>query len=151
MSKKLFLAMAVLTPLATVEPAMALKTSATYRVRVEGNRVGTWRLRNRVVQTSTACRYTVQWSNLTGGPPLGRTTLCTIDELRASDDFDCEANRKKYFDTLLQRAGSCSGFDEFGQQTRISTLIAGEDSSGDLNGVFTAASVGDVQSLSVSP
>jgi hypothetical protein len=149
MSKKLFLALAVLTPLATVQPAMALRTSATYRVEVEGNRVGSWRLRNRVVETSRACRYTVQWSNL--GSALGRTTLCTIDELRASDDFDCEANRRKYFDTLIQRGGSCTGFDEFGQQTRISTLIAGEDSGGSINGVFSASSVGDIQSLEVNP
>src|SRR6185436_9546559 len=128
MSKKLFLAMAVLTPLASIEPAMALKTSATYRVRVEGLRVGTWRLRNRVVETSNACRYTVQWSNLTGGPPLSRTTLCKVDEYRAGDNLDCEASRRGFFDTIVSKApGTCTGFDDFGQQTKVDTMVAGED------------------------
>ena len=150
MRKNLLLALAVLSPLAGAAPAMALRTSGVYEVRLEGLRVGTWRLRNRVVETSNACRYTVQWSSLTDGPPLGRTTLCKIDEYRASDSFDCEVNRRGFFDTLVAKApGACSGFDDFGQQTKIDTLVAGEDSRGTLNGIFVSASVGDVQSFEV--
>ena len=152
MRKNLLLALAVLSPLAGAAPAMALDTSRTYDVRLEGERVGTWRLRNRVVETSTACRYTVMWSNLTGGPPLGRTTLCKIDEYRASDNFDCEVNRRDFFNTIVSKAsGSCQGFDDFGQQTKIDTLVAGEDESGRLNGIFVSDSVGDVQSFEVRP
>ncbi|MCS6914359.1 MAG: hypothetical protein RMK29_06470 [Myxococcales bacterium] len=149
MYKHLFLAMAVLTPTLYAPQAMALRTDRTYRVQLEGLPVGTWRLRNRVVETSLACRYTVMWSNLPG-PPLGRTTLCRIDEYRASDNFDCEVNRRTFFDTLVAKApGRCHGFDDFGQQTSISTMVAGEDSSGVLNGILVSASVGDVQSFEV--
>lgn len=150
MRKNLLLALAVLSPIAGAAPAMALNTARTYSVRLEGLRVGTWQLRNRVVETSNACRYTVQWGSLTGGPPLGRTTLCKIDEYRASDNFDCEVSRRGFFDTIVTKAsGTCQGFDDFGQQTKIDTLVAGEDSRGTLNGIFVSASVGDVQSFEV--
>ncbi|MCS6914308.1 MAG: hypothetical protein RMK29_20755 [Myxococcales bacterium] len=153
MIRKLFLAMAVLSPLAAAEPAMALRTNLTYRVDVEGLRVATMRLRNRVVDRRERCEYTAQISNLLGGPPLGRTVLCTLDEWKASNNFDCEANRRSFFDTLIQRSTrtTCSGFDDFGQQTRIDTLIAGEDSSGRVTGIFMSRSVGDVQTLEIRP
>ena len=152
MNKNLLLALAVLSPVLGAADAMALRTGGTYSVRLEGNRVGTWRLRNRVVETSNACRYTVQWSSLTDGPPLGRTTLCKIDEYRASDNFDCEVNRRGYFDTLVAKApGTCQGFDDFGQQTKIDTMVAGEDSRGVMSGILVTASVGDVQSLLIVP
>ena len=150
MRKNLLLALTVLSPLAAAPQALALKTGTDYAVRVEGNRVGTWRLRNRVVETRNACRYTIQWSSLTGGPPLGRTTLCKIDEYRASDNFDCEVSRRGFFDTLVAKApGRCDAFDEFGQQTKVDSMVAGESSDGVLSGVFVAASIGDVQSFEV--
>jgi hypothetical protein len=148
MRKNLLLALAVLSPMAAATPAMALRTSSTYEVRLEGLRVGSWELRNRVVETSTACRYTVMWQN--EGAPLGRTTLCKIDEYRASDNFDCEVNRRTFFNTIVSKApGTCNGFDDFGQQTKIDTLVAGEDDAGRLNGIFVSASIGDVQSFEV--
>ncbi len=149
MRSKLILALSVLLPVMAAAPALALDTSRTHQVNVEGNRVGTWKLRNRVVDTGDACRYTVEWSD-NSGPPLSRTVLCKIDESKASDNFDCEMSRRGSFDTLIQKAsGTCRGFDEFGQETTITTLIAGESSQG-IDGIFVANSIGDVQSLSVN-
>jgi hypothetical protein len=149
MRKSLLLAMAVLTPLASVTPAMALDTGRRYDVRFDGLRVGTWRLRNKVVETAHTCRYTVMWSNLPG-PPLSRTRLCRIDEYKAGDDFDCEVSRRGFFDTLVTKApGTCRGFDDFGQETNILTLVAGEDSRGELNGIVISAAISDVQNLEV--
>ena len=45
--------------------------------------------------------------------------------------------------------GTCKGFDDFGQETNITSLVAGEDNGGHLNGVVMSASVGDVQNLLV--
>ena len=152
MRKNLFLALAFLTPMAAATPAMALDTGKTYKVDFDGARVGTWQLRNRVAETANTCRYTVQWSNLPGAP-LSRTTLCQIDEYKASDNFDCEVARHGFFDTLILKpnGATCRGFDDFGQETKISTLVAGEDDSGRINGVVVSASVGDVQSLQIHP
>lgn len=147
--KKALLALAVLSPLAAAAPASALPTGATLRVFVEGNRVGTWVLRNRVVDVGTRCRYTIQWSSLTGGPPLGRTVLAKADEYKASDAFDCETSRRGLITTYVTGApGTWKGFDEFGQEGRLTALAAGEDSSG-LHGVIAFAAVGDIQSFEV--
>ena len=152
MKTRLLLAAAILAPTLFATPAMALDTSKLYKVCFEGNVVGTWRLRNRVVDTGATCRYTVQWQNLHIPQPLKRTTLCRLEELKASDDFDCERSRRGAFDTLVQKAqSSCTGFDEFGQQTSIRQLIAGENSDGTLAGIVQVASIGDVQSLLVVP
>ncbi len=154
MRKELFLALAVLVPLAAATPAMALNTSHTYSVKFDGSTVGKWSLRAKVAPATAAgglavCRYTVKWSDLSG-PPLGRTALCRIDEAQAGDSFDCEAARRGFFETLIQKGpGKCSGFDDFGQQTVIDSLVAGEDSGGHINGVVVSASVGDVQNLLV--
>lgn len=150
MLNKLFLATLAL-PVLLSAPAFALRTSATYTVRFDGDRVGTWKLRNKVSETSSSCRYTVQWKDL-AGPPLSRTRLCVIDESKAGDNFDCEVARRTFFDTLIRKGpGTCRGFDDFGQETTIRQLIAGEDSDGEINGVVMGASVGDVQNLQVTP
>lgn len=154
MRKQLFLALAFLAPMAAATPAMALNSSHTYSVRFDGSQVGKWKMRAKVAPATAAgglsvCRYTVMWSNLAGAP-LGRTALCRIDEAAAGDSFDCETSRKGFFETLVQKApGTCKGFDDFGQETTIDSLVAGEDTGGHLNGVVVSASVGDVQNLLV--
>jgi hypothetical protein len=148
MSKKLFLALSLLAPLAAASPAIALKTNHQYTVQFDGSTVGYWNLRNLVAPTANGCQYTVKWSDLTG-PPLGRTVLCKIDELDAGDDFDCQEAAKSYFDTVVEKGGSCKGFDDFGQETNITTLIGGESSDGSISGVVEVASVGDAENLTV--
>lgn len=153
MKKQLFLAAALLAPALSPSPAMALKTNKLYKVCFEGNVVGTWRVRNRVVDQGDRCQYTLQWQNLHEPQPLKRTVQCVVQELKASDDFDCEANRRRFFDTLLVKktGGPCDGFDEFGQQSRVSRLLAGENQSGEIVGIVDIISIGDVQSLFVVP
>ncbi len=150
MRTQLLLLVIGLSPLSAVRPAAALRTTSTYTVRFDGSVVGQWSLRNRVVDTGNTCRYTVRWTNAkVTGAPLSRTVLCRVDEYKAGDSFDCEAARRGFFETLVQNVCQCSGFDDFGQQTVINTLVAGEDISGHLNGVVSSASVGDVQNLEI--
>lgn len=141
---KLLLALSVVSPLLAAGTALALPTGRTLSARVEGNSVGRVVARNRVVDNGSSCTYTLQWTN--SSPPLDRTVRCDVRESKASNAFDCNDNARRWVTTLVQRGGSCSAFDEFGQQTRVTTLVAGE-SSGGLNGVFEAVSVGDVQSF----
>ncbi|MCS6912769.1 MAG: hypothetical protein RMK29_17365 [Myxococcales bacterium] len=150
-TKWFIMAAALLSPVLASEPAMALDTAKLYRVRFEGNMVGTWRVRNRVVDVGTSCRYTIQWQNLHIPHPLKRTVLCSLDERKASDEFDCEVSRRGFFDTLVHKPVgiNCTAFDEFGQQTNVRRLIGGESSSGFIAGVVEVSSVGDVQSLLV--
>ena len=143
--KKSLLALSLVPMLAG--SALAFPTGRNFDVEVEGNVVGRINARNRVVDNGSSCTYTLQWTLRT--PPLSRTVQCNIRERKASNAFDCNDNARRWVTTLVERSGTCNGFDEFGQQTRISTLIAGESSSG-LNGVFFAASVGDLQSLQIN-
>ena len=134
------------------DAAQALKTSRSYTVSIEGVRVGSWRLRNRVVDSGDACTYTVQWSGLRGAAPLAWTRQCTLDELKASDAFDCEQARTRFVETLVQRnlcCSPCQGFDEFGQQATFPDFIAGESSDGVVVGVISSVVVGDLQSFEV--
>ncbi len=154
MRKEWFLALAILAPLAAATPARALDTHRQYTVQFDGSTVGFWTLRSKVAPANaggnSVCRYTVKWSDL-AGPPLGRTALCKIDELAAGDNFDCAQSSRTGVNTVVQKApGTCRGFDDFGQQTTISTLVGGEDSGGSINGVVLTASVGDVQNLTVN-
>jgi len=147
--RKVFLTMALFAPLAAATPATALNTKQTYSVSFDGSQVGFWNVRGKVAPTATGCRYTLKWSDLSG-PPLGRTTLCKIDESTAGDNFDCQQASKGFFDTVIQKApGTCRAFDDFGQQTTVTTLIAGESSGGTISGVVMTASVGDIQDLLV--
>lgn len=149
MSKKLLLALLALTPLAMADQAMAMKTSATYKVRFDGDRVGTWKLRNKVTEGNGTCNYTVQWKSI-NSTPISRTRLCNISEYAAGDYFDCEVARKTFFDTVVTKgSGTCRGFDDAGQETNIVSLVAGEDAGGHLRGVVMSASIGDVQNLQI--
>jgi hypothetical protein len=152
MKKQLFLAAALLAPGLSATPALALKTNRLYDVAFEGNVVGTWRLRNRVVDLGDRCEYTVKWQNLHEPYPLKRSVQCQIQELKASDEFDCERSRRSFFPTMVYKktGGPCDGFDEFGQQTRVSRLIAGETDDGTLFGIVDMISIGDIQSLYVA-
>ena len=153
MRKNLFFALAVLSTLAGAAPASAMDTGKTYNVIYEGYRTGTWALRNRVVDRNTSCEYTVAWKSLTGGPPLGRTKTCVVQELKAGNDLDCEEARRSAFNTIVQKKSgkSCGGFDDFGQEIKVERLIAGESTSGQLNGIVQTSSIGDVQNLVVRP
>lgn len=145
--KRSLAAFALVAPLLMTSSAMSFPTARDLEIRVEGSRVGNINARNRVVDNGSACVYTLQWSLRAGA--LIRTVRCDIAERKASDAFDCEANRQGWVTTLVERSGTCRGFDEYGQQTNITTLTAGESSSG-LAGVFYAASVGDLQSVTVN-
>jgi hypothetical protein len=143
--KKSLLALSLVTPM-LAGSALAFPTGRNFDVEVEDNDVGTINARNRVVDNGSSCTYTLQWT--LSSPPLSRTVRCDIRERKASNAFDCNDNARRWVTTLVERSGSCYGFDEFGQQTRISTLIAGESRNG-LDGVFFASSVGDLQSFHV--
>lgn len=148
MRKELFLALAFVAPMAA-SPAMALPTSRTLAVSFDGAVVGHWSARNKVSETDQVCRYTLRWTDL-AGPPLSRTALCRIEEYKAGDNFDCEVNRRTFFDTLIVKgSGDCHGFDDFGQQTNITTLVAGEGADGVIEGIVESASVSDVQNFQV--
>ena len=149
--KKQLLAAALLASSLSAGPAMALKSHKLYTIRFEDELVGTWRLRNRVVDLGDRCEYTVKWQNLHEPRPLKRSVICRIEERKASDSFDCEAMRKDYFPTVIfkKTGGPCDGFDEFGQQTRVSRLIAGENEDGFIVGIIDNISVGDIQNLLV--
>jgi hypothetical protein len=129
----------------------ALSTALTYDVLFDGLPVGVLSFRNRVVEAGPyRCQYTGRFSRVSEG--LGRTRICRLDEYRAGDHFDCEENRKGFFTTLVVNAESgCWGFDEFGQATRISTLVAGESPAGHLYGVVMSQSIGDVEGLEIVP
>ena len=144
--KSSLIALALVSPLLATGTALSFPTGRDFSVNVEGNVVGRVNARNRVVDTGEACTYTLQWT--LGTSPLSRTVRCDISERKASNAFDCESNRTRWITSLVEKTGSCTGFDEFGQQTRISTLIGGESSAG-VSGVFFAASVGDLQSLQI--
>jgi hypothetical protein len=145
--KKAIITLALLSPLAMVNNAMSFPTGEEFDIEVEGSDVGTVEARNRVRETSRYCEYTLMWVN--DAPPLSRTTRCDIRETKASNDFDCEENRDRWVTSLIQRGSSCTGFDEFGQQTRVSTITGGESRRGGVVGVFYASSIGDFQNFSI--
>lgn len=94
MRKILLLAAPLALTIASAGSALALRTNgASYTVSFDGQRVGTWTLRNKVEDRDTVCRYTVRWHDLSG-PPITRTSLCKIDETKAGDNFDCEQARR---------------------------------------------------------
>jgi hypothetical protein len=136
----------LVAPLLATGSALSFPTGTDFTVRIEGSRVGTFNARNRVVDNGDSCVYTMQWSIRAGA--LMRTQRCDLVERKASNAFDCESNRSQWVTTLMERTGTCRGFDEFGQSTTISTLIAGESSSG-LSGIMVAESIGDVQEFTV--
>lgn len=150
MRKILLLAAPLALTIASAGSALALRTNgASYTVSFDGQRVGTWTLRNKVEDRDTVCRYTVRWHDLSG-PPITRTSLCKIDETKAGDNFDCEQARRGGFSTIVQKAGgTCTGFDSAGQQTNVNILIGGENDSGQIHGVVEVESTGDVQNLTV--
>src|SRR5207249_4719071 len=91
-----------------------------------------------------------RWTSL--NPGLTRTRLCRLDEYKADDHFDCEESRRTFFTTFVSAsAGGCNGFDEFGQATKVTALVAGEAPQGALYGVAITASVGDVESFEMAP
>ncbi|MCS6914099.1 MAG: hypothetical protein RMK29_19460 [Myxococcales bacterium] len=145
--KKPLIAFALATPLLLAGSARSFPTGVSFPIRVEGNSVGTVQARNRVVDTGSSCRYTLMWT--LSSPPLDRTVRCDILERKASNDFDCNQNARRWVTTLIQKTGSCQGFDEFGQQTTITTLTGGEFPSS-VAGIFFATSVGDVQSFRIN-
>jgi hypothetical protein len=145
--KKSLLTLSLLGPMLFTGTTLAFPTGEEFDVEVEENEVGTVEARNRVVDRGSYCQYTLQWTN--DAPPLSRTVRCDIRERKASNAFDCQDNAERWVTTLIERSGSCSGFDEFGQQTRITTLILGETRRG-ASGVFFASSVGDLQSIEIN-
>lgn len=151
MRKILTLTSVCLGALVLSGPALALKSSSSYNIRFDGEKVGTWTLRNKVEESSSSCRYTVKWASV-NKTPIASTRLCKIDEYKAGDQLDCEDNRQRFFDTIVAKASGCSclGFDDAGQRAQITTLVAGEDRHGELTGVVMSASIGDVQSLRIT-
>lgn len=145
--KKAILTLALLSPLTWIGNAWSFPTGEEFDIEVEGNEVGTVEARNRVRETSRYCEYTLMWHLET--PPLERTVECRIRELKASNDFDCEENRDRWVTSLIERGSSCRGFDEFGQETSVRTLVGGESRRGGVDGVFFASSVGDLQSFEI--
>lgn len=143
--KKSLLALSLLSPITAASPAFCLPTAPTYNVYVEGSHVGSIKPRTRVVDEGSSCRYTLQWSNL----DHTRTVRCDIRESKASNAFDCSQNSKQWVTTMINRAGSCRGFDEFGQETSVPILTGGEFEFGGISGNFYAASVGEIQSLEI--
>jgi hypothetical protein len=132
-------------------PAYGLATDRQYDIRIEGSPVGLMTFRNRVTQdrAGVKCQYTGRWTGQFG--PLARTRVCKLEEFMASDHFDCEANRRGFFPTIVSAPeGGCDGFDEFGQATDISTLVAGESPGGELFGIIVTDSIGDVQSFEMT-
>ena len=127
--------------------ALAMSTDRTYDLSIEGTPVGTMAMRARVTDDGAGrCEYTGRWSSLNMG--LKRTRLCRMTEYKASDYFDCDANRRAFFPTIVSvPENACAGFDEWGQQTDVPRLIAGETPSGELYGIIVVANVGDVQSF----
>jgi hypothetical protein len=127
--------------------ALALESDRTYDLHIEGTPVGTMSLRARVTDDGAGhCQYTGGWTSPNLG--LARTRLCRLSEYKASDNFDCEANRRTFFSTIVSvPQGGCAGFDEWGQATDVPSLIAGESPRGDLYGIVVVANVGDVQSF----
>lgn len=133
--------------------AFALSTDRAFDLSIEGTPVGTMTMRARVFDDGNGrCQYTGRWSSLRVG--LTRTRLCSLAEYKASDNFDCEENRRSFFPTVLtvpqNVAGACAGFDEWGQATDIPRLLAGENPSGDIYGIIVTESIGDVQSFGMT-
>ena len=98
---------ALLASLSFSAPALALKTSVTYRVSIDGSSAGSWVPRNLVQDIGYACRYIMRWRS-----------SCTIDEFKASANIDCEEARRRYFGTGIMKADDqpCGGEDESGQR-----------------------------------
>lgn len=148
--------MALVLPVAfgfSMPTAQALSTGPAYDIFMDGMATGTMTFRNRVVDDGHGrCEYTGRWTGLAG--PLMRTRRCKLAEYQAGDFFDCQENRRANFSTILTMPDdytACSGFDEFGQTTDISALVAGEGPDGHLHGIVVAASIGDVEGLEMVP
>ena len=76
--KKQLLAAALVASSLGAGPAIAFKSDKLYKVCFEHELVGTWRLRNRVVDLGDRCEYTVKWQNLHEPRPLKRSVQCKI-------------------------------------------------------------------------
>ncbi len=130
--------------------ARALSTIGSYDVLMDSLNVGRMSFRSRVYDDGSGhCVYTGAWTGPSG--PLTLTKKCMLLESHAGDNFDCEENQRTFFNTVVTNdCNSCFGFDEFGQVTNITTLIAGESPSGHLYGIVISAAIGDVEGLEIA-
>lgn len=125
---KKWLSLALTLCAATALPASALAANADLGTTVFGvgilsardrlENAGTWvlELDSDVAGVYGACEYAVTWSSPFGGPDLGVSTDCILDEMKVHGRRSCLRNGFVNFPTIvdLDPACECAGFDENG-------------------------------------